>query len=475
MKYTKGKPTQLSTNFKSTEFDCHGKGCCSTTEVDPKLVEFLQVIRDRFGKSVHVSSGYRCPVHNKNVGGATGSRHGKGQAADIYIDGVKPKEIAQYAENMGIKGIGLYETSKDGFFVHVDTRTSKSFWYGQAQAKRTTFQDANSAPAPVAPTVQVDTSAADPKKMWDFFKSKGMTQAGIAGVMGNLYAESSLRPCNLQSSFEKKLGMTDAEYTAAVDAGTYTNFVRDGAGYGLAQWTYWSLKQDMLDFHKAKGKSIGDLNTQMEFLVHQLSTEFAAVWKVLTSTTSVREASDAMLLKFERPADQSESVQQKRADYGQKYYDQFAAKKPVFEPEKATQNTQAVQKDELPTLRRGDENEAVRELQTKLTELGFTTKGVDGKFGANTEAALRAFQKERDLVPDGICGAKTWAEIYAFAPYNVLVNVNVLNVRIGPSTGTAIKGQVRKGEKATVVWQLSNWGKLKDGAGWICLDYVKKI
>jgi flagellar capping protein FliD len=237
---------------------------------------------------------------------------------------------------MGIKGIGLYETSKDGFFVHVDTRTSKSFWYGQAQASRTTFQDANSALAPVAPTVQVDTSAADPKKMWDFFKSKGMTQAGIAGVMGNLYAESSLRPCNLQSSFEKKLGMTDAEYTAAVDAGTYTNFVRDGAGYGLAQWTYWSLKQDMLDFHKAKGKSIGDLNTQMEFLVHQLSTEFAAVWKILTTTASVREASNAMLLKFERPADQSESVQQKRADYSQKYYDQFAAKKPVFEPEKAT-------------------------------------------------------------------------------------------------------------------------------------------
>jgi uncharacterized protein YgiM (DUF1202 family) len=79
------------------------------------------------------------------------------------------------------------------------------------------------------------------------------------------------------------------------------------------------------------------------------------------------------------------------------------------------------------------------------------------------------------LVPDGVCGAKTWAEIYAFAPYNVLINVNVLNVRIGPSTGTAIKGQARKGEKATVVWQLSNWGKLKNGAGWICLDYVKKI
>jgi hypothetical protein len=55
--------------------------------------------------------------------------------------------------------------------------------------------------------------------------------------------------------------MTDAEYTAAVDAGSYNNFVKDGAGYGLAQWTYWSLKQAMLEYHKKVGKSIGDGET----------------------------------------------------------------------------------------------------------------------------------------------------------------------------------------------------------------------
>jgi hypothetical protein len=60
--------------------------------------------------------------------------------------------------------------------------------------------------------------------------------------------------------------MTDAEYTAAVDAGSYNNFVKDSAGYGLAQWTYWSLKQEMLEYHKRAGKSIGDGETQMAFL-----------------------------------------------------------------------------------------------------------------------------------------------------------------------------------------------------------------
>jgi hypothetical protein len=139
--YTKGTAVKLSTNFQSNEFDCKGKGCCSSTSIDSSLVMYLQNIRSHFGKAVNISSGYRCATHNKNVGGATGSRHAKGQAADIYITGVKPKEIAQYAESIGILGIGLYETDKDGHFVHIDTRTTKSFWYGQAQEKRTTFID----------------------------------------------------------------------------------------------------------------------------------------------------------------------------------------------------------------------------------------------------------------------------------------------------------------------------------------------
>lgn len=137
--FTKGIKTKLSTNFNTTEFDCHGNGCCSKTTIDMDLVEYLQKIREHFGKPIAVSSGYRCATHNKNVGGSTGSRHAKGMAADIVVDGVAPAEVAKYCESIGILGIGLYETSKDGYFVHIDTRTTKAFWYGQAQAPRTTF------------------------------------------------------------------------------------------------------------------------------------------------------------------------------------------------------------------------------------------------------------------------------------------------------------------------------------------------
>lgn len=137
--YTKGKAVKLSDNFKSTEFDCHGSGCCSTTLIDSQLVNYLQKIRNHFGKSVTINSAYRCETHNKKIGGGSNSYHKKGQAADIKVSGVTPAEVAKYAESIGILGIGLYETNTDGYFVHIDTRTKKAFWYGQKQVSRTTF------------------------------------------------------------------------------------------------------------------------------------------------------------------------------------------------------------------------------------------------------------------------------------------------------------------------------------------------
>lgn len=139
--YQENSKVQLSKNFNSYEFRCGlGSPCsCSTILIDDKLVEYLQKIRDHFGKSITITSAYRCPSYNKSIGSSTGSYHTKGQAADIVVSGVSPTEVAKYAESIGIKGIGLYNTSADGYFVHIDTRTTKAFWYGQAQSPRTTF------------------------------------------------------------------------------------------------------------------------------------------------------------------------------------------------------------------------------------------------------------------------------------------------------------------------------------------------
>lgn len=60
-------------------------------------------------------------------------------AADIVVKGVAPKEVAKYAESIGVKRIGLYETDKDGYFVHIGSADTKSFWYGQAGKQVETF------------------------------------------------------------------------------------------------------------------------------------------------------------------------------------------------------------------------------------------------------------------------------------------------------------------------------------------------
>ena len=157
------------------------------------------------------------------------------------------------------------------------------------------------------------------RELYAFYSSKGLCNNGIFGLFGNFYAESRMNPKNLQNSYEKKLGFTDESYTAAVDNGSYKDFVHDGAGYGLHQCTFWSRKQAMLAFHQAKGVSIGDTLTQAEFIYKELSESFPAVLKVLKTAASIREASDAVLLQFEKPGDQSEAVQKKRAGYGQEY------------------------------------------------------------------------------------------------------------------------------------------------------------
>lgn len=160
--------------------------------------------------------------------------------------------------------------------------------------------------------------------IWTTLRAAGLTEAGTAGLMGNLKAESALIPTNLQNTFERKLGYTDATYTAAVDAGTYTNFAKDAAGYGLAQWTYHTRKAALLAFARAQKKSIGDLGMQLDFLVKELRESYPAVWKTLTTTGSVRSASDAVLLQFERPADTSERVRTLRAGFGETFLRQLA-------------------------------------------------------------------------------------------------------------------------------------------------------
>ena len=162
------------------------------------------------------------------------------------------------------------------------------------------------------------------KKIWDFLVTNGLTKIATAGLMGNLHAESGLKPDNLQNSYNKKFNMTDEQYTSIVNSKMYSRdaFSKDKAGYGLAQWTFWSRKQALYDFTVSRGFGINDLNKQLEFLM----TEIRGLIPRLNNAKSIQEASDIILTQYEKPADQGPTVKTKRASFGQAYYDKLGGK-----------------------------------------------------------------------------------------------------------------------------------------------------
>jgi uncharacterized protein YcbK (DUF882 family) len=119
----------LSRNFNRSEFACKGEDCCNhSAPVHPDLIEALQALRDRIGKPLSITSGFRCNRHNTAIGGEDQSFHTLGMAADVACpDGISPGQLAALAEGIDLfreGGIGIYPS-----WVHLDVRKNgKARW-----------------------------------------------------------------------------------------------------------------------------------------------------------------------------------------------------------------------------------------------------------------------------------------------------------------------------------------------------------
>lgn len=134
--------------------------------------------------------------------------------------------------------------------------------------------------------------------IYDKFRAAGMTHAGACGTLGNLMAESSMIANIAQRGMTT---LTDKQYTAKFDA-TPEQCYRDGVGYGLAQWTFWSRKQELSKFAKKRGTSVGSEATQTEFILYELRSDFPELWAFLCTTDDLYAATDRVCREFERPA-----------------------------------------------------------------------------------------------------------------------------------------------------------------------------
>lgn len=111
---------KIGQHFKVKEFAC--KDGSQVVFIDSYLVSILDILRNQVEKPVIITSGYRTPQRNKEAGGAKYSYHMRGMAADIRINGMNAKEIADKLNKIipNECGIIVYKS-----WVHIDTRTSK--------------------------------------------------------------------------------------------------------------------------------------------------------------------------------------------------------------------------------------------------------------------------------------------------------------------------------------------------------------
>ena len=170
------------------------------------------------------------------------------------------------------------------------------------------------------------------QQIWDYLMQEFENPYGVAGLMGNLYAESGLYPFRLQGDNDSEHDYpVSHEYTADVNDGTISEytFVHDGKGYGLAQWTYYSRKQELYDFTVDQHYGVDNLDRQLEFMVLEIVRDFPTVEDAILHSTSVRQASDVVLTDYENPDDQSEIVKIQRANYGIDIYNTYSGQPPI--------------------------------------------------------------------------------------------------------------------------------------------------
>ena len=104
-------------NFRRHEFACR---CgCGFATVDAELLAVLDALRDEINRPLMITSGCRCPDHNRRVGGRPESKHLQGIAADVLANGVPPKDIYQHLAAIYPASYGLILYT---WGVHVDVR-----------------------------------------------------------------------------------------------------------------------------------------------------------------------------------------------------------------------------------------------------------------------------------------------------------------------------------------------------------------
>ena len=205
-----------------------------------------------------------------------------------------------------------------------------------------------------------------PETIYSRAKSNGFTTEAACALLAQIQKESLFKPENLEDSRNNTLHMTDWQYVNAVDSGSYTNFVNDAAGFGLAQWTEKSRKQNFINYFRARNKSIADLETQLSFLFWEMKAFFGGIWAKCLTSYNLYDLTKSLLYTWENPQEKEENLKV-RYGYAQIWYQKI-------------QNGELTEKEETHMTK----NEAIKKvLDLARNEIGYREKasnaGLDDK------------------------------------------------------------------------------------------------
>lgn len=261
------------------------------------------------------------------------------------------------------------------------------------------------------------------KTIWDSLRSSGLSEAGTAGMMGNMYCESLLKSNNVQDG----MGYSDEEYVRIVNNRSYSKdqFCKDSKGFGLCQWTFWSRKQLLYEMTVEKGISVDDEATQCNLAIKELKDSYPCLYSYLCNTTDVYTSASRICCEYEQPAVNNI---QPRANKAQEYYNKYKGSsvdsvsnvQTISNTASTSGSTSGLSINgigsswipstnqstdsctvQLRCLRSGDSGNDVYMLQTALNRKGTVSCGVvDGKYGGMTLAAVNALKSTMGISQD---------------------------------------------------------------------------
>ena len=145
----------------------------------------------------------------------------------------------------------------------------------------------------------------DGAKLWQYMKSKGLSNQTTAGILGNFMAESALYSDRLQNH-----SPSDGSDSCPVDGRT---------GYGLAQWTYNTRQQALKNFASSQGKSDSDWQAQIDFMLSGKDGNVGPLFQTMDSQTP-EQAAITFHDQYERSADSPEK-KQRRGVFAKEFFD----------------------------------------------------------------------------------------------------------------------------------------------------------